>query len=276
MPDIKSDLLDVWYRRAEQVSPVRIRTLNRNRLVEHFGEHGLTRGAEVGVFRGRFSEFMLKHVEGSRVLCVDPWTFRQRGESCYESTRRRVEKYNEGELMTVTLCRECGRPFEYTAALSYRAGLKCHECDRQWWEDQDEWSFSYRTHAVQELRRRLDTGRPEGERAVLLRMTSMDAVRYVRDGSLDFVYIDGDHRFDYVMSDLIWWAQKVRYGGIISGHDYYRFRKAGVVPAVDAYTRQHGVAAWFLTDERTPSFFWVREKAVVDQGEELEEPGGAE
>ncbi len=78
------------------------------------------------------------------------------------------------------------------------------------------------------------------------------------DESLDFVYIDADHRFDYVMEDLIAWGRKVRKGGIISGHDYYRFRNAGVVPAVDVYTHCHYVGEWFITDEKEASFFWVK------------------
>ena len=86
---------------------------------------------------------------------------------------------------------------------------------------------------------------------------SRHAADQVEDGSLDFVYIDGDHRFDAVILDLVLWAPKVRPGGIVAGHDYYRFRGAGVVPAVDVYTAQHRVSEWFLTDEKTASFFWL-------------------
>jgi hypothetical protein len=90
-------------------------------------------------------------------------------------------------------------------------------------------------------------------------MTSLEAAPFVPDGFLDFVYIDGDHRFDYVMLDLILWAPKVHRGGVIAGHDYYRFRDGGVVPAVDCYTREHGVQRWFVTDEKEASFFWVKD-----------------
>jgi hypothetical protein len=92
----------------------------------------------------------------------------------------------------------------------------------------------------------------------LLKTKAWTRAPQVPDLSLDFVYIDGDHRFDYVMLDLILWARKVREGGMIAGHDYYRFRQGGVVPAVDVYARQHGIRHWFLTDERTPSFFWIK------------------
>ena len=91
-----------------------------------------------------------------------------------------------------------------------------------------------------------------------IRKPSMEAIHDVPDKSLDFVYIDADHSFDFVMQDLIEWSKKVRMGGIVSGHDYCRFRGAGVVDAVDAYTRAHQVHEWFLTDERTPSYFWAK------------------
>lgn len=94
--------------------------------------------------------------------------------------------------------------------------------------------------------------------AFICRMTSMNAVQTIDKESLDFIYIDGNHTFDFVMSDLIEWSRRVRLGGIIAGHDYYRFRWAGVVDAVDIYTRMHRVSEWYITDERTPSFFWVK------------------
>lgn len=91
-----------------------------------------------------------------------------------------------------------------------------------------------------------------------LKMRSLDAARYVADGSLDFVYIDGDHSFDVVMMDLILWSKKVRPGGIVAGHDYYRFRGAGVVDAVNTYTHCHQINEWFVCDERECDFFWAK------------------
>jgi hypothetical protein len=90
-----------------------------------------------------------------------------------------------------------------------------------------------------------------------MKMRSETAAPQIEDGSLDFVYIDGDHCFDAAMLDLILWSRKVRKGGLVGGHDYYRFRNAGVVPAVDNYTREHNIHEWFITDERLPSFFWM-------------------
>jgi len=87
---------------------------------------------------------------------------------------------------------------------------------------------------------------------------SLDAVRPVPKESLDFVYIDGHHGFDYVMTDLIEWSRRVRKGGMVAGHDFYHFQWAGVVEAVTAYTSAHGIVDWSLCDEREPSFWWVK------------------
>jgi hypothetical protein len=60
------------------------------------------------------------------------------------------------------------------------------------------------------------------------------------------------------MSDLIFWAKKVRPGGLIIGHDYYPFFRAGVMTAVDAYVKAHNIHDWYVTREKEPSWFWVK------------------
>jgi predicted O-methyltransferase YrrM len=90
-----------------------------------------------------------------------------------------------------------------------------------------------------------------------VRAHSGDAAPYVHDGSLDFVYIDGNHSYEYVATDLRRWSPKVRSGGIVAGHDFYNFRHAGVVDAVTEYTERHGITEWHLCDEREPSWWWV-------------------
>jgi len=40
------------------------------------------------------------------------------------------------------------------------------------------------------------------------------------DNSFDFIFIDGNHTYDYVKSDINNWYPKVKPGGILMGHDY--------------------------------------------------------
>lgn len=98
----------------------------------------------------------------------------------------------------------------------------------------------------------------KGFNAEIIRKTSLEAAQEIENESLDFVYIDGAHQFDYVMTDVIVWGWKVRKGGVISGHDYYKFRDGGIVRAVDNYAAVHGVKGINLTDEKTPSWWFER------------------
>lgn len=50
--------------------------------------------------------------------------------------------------------------------------------------------------------------------------SSIEAVAHFEDESLDMVYVDGGHSYEEVYEDIERWLSKVRYGGIISGHDY--------------------------------------------------------
>ena len=50
----------------------------------------------------------------------------------------------------------------------------------------------------------------------LVRMTSNDAADSIPDG-LDFVFIDGDHSYWGVMSDLVNYVRKIKPGGLLMG-----------------------------------------------------------
>ncbi len=56
-------------------------------------------------------------------------------------------------------------------------------------------------------------------RATLYHMTSLEAALKVQRESLDFVFIDADHREKSVLDDVHAWRSKVRMGGYIIGHD---------------------------------------------------------
>ena len=49
---------------------------------------------------------------------------------------------------------------------------------------------------------------------------------------LDFVYIDGNHQYDYVINDIKLSLKKLKKNGIISGHDYGSKIHMGVTQAV--------------------------------------------
>jgi len=112
--------------------------------------------------------------------------------------------------------------------------------------------------------------RMQGRNAIIIEKFSEDAAHNIPDNSLDFVYIDGDHSYDFVLQDVILWGRKVRKGGIVSGHDYYfdsnkEGRYAKVTQAINDYTNVHHIE-FYITNERPyvkkgdapPSWFWVK------------------
>lgn len=59
-----------------------------------------------------------------------------------------------------------------------------------------------------------------GKRVIILRMTSDEAMDYVKE-KVDFVHIDGDHRYKQVKKDIRNWKTKLKPISILSGHDWH-------------------------------------------------------
>jgi hypothetical protein len=87
----------------------------------------------------------------------------------------------------------------------------------------DPWLMSDGTRADRVFRAALAALRPHADRCAVMRMRSARAARMFADGSVDFAYIDGGHRYRDVVIDLDSWLPKVKPGGILSGHDYKYF-----------------------------------------------------
>ena len=77
-----------------------------------------------------------------------------------------------------------------------------------------------------------------------------DKVVYVREYSskaadkvpmADFIYIDGNHEYDYVMEDLKKYYPKVKQGGIIAGHDICWQRGNAVIDAVRDFCEENNL-----------------------------------
>ena len=65
-----------------------------------------------------------------------------------------------------------------------------------------------------------------------VKMSSTEASKLYDDESLFFVYIDGNHTYDFVKEDIIHWLPKVKKGGYIGGHDIDNVEWPGVRQAV--------------------------------------------
>jgi predicted O-methyltransferase YrrM len=69
-----------------------------------------------------------------------------------------------------------------------------------------------------------------------LKGMSWEMAEKFEDGTVDFVFIDADHKYESVVKDIKAWLPKMREGGIISGHDYNN--PCGVKQAVDTHSHR--------------------------------------
>lgn len=125
-------------------------------------------------------------------------------------------------------------------------------------------------------------------RCFMVRSDSENASELFDDQSLDFVYIDANHKYEYVKQDISLWYPKVRKGGIVAGHDYLKIDwyadhnfaengkdkhiwantnnnaiynhyigEFGVNPAVDEFCAQHGYK-FNLTNEWFGTWYFIK------------------
>ena len=93
----------------------------------------------------------------------------------------------------------------------------------------------------------------------IIKKASIEAVKTFQSASLDFVYIDADHRFPFIAEDLFYWSEKVRKGGIISGHDYLDTRAnpdesiRAVGPIVDAFIKTFQIDNFYIFGHPLPA-----------------------
>lgn len=59
---------------------------------------------------------------------------------------------------------------------------------------------------------------------------------------IDYLYVDADHSYEAVLSDLEAWFPHVRPGGVIAGDDYGNTSFPGVQRAWDVFEQMHGLS----------------------------------
>jgi predicted O-methyltransferase YrrM len=82
--------------------------------------------------------------------------------------------------------------------------------------------------------------------------SSVQAAKLYSDKSLDFVFIDADHKYESVYSDLIAWFPKVKSHKIIAGHDYNQPQVAKAVheyfDRINLEVKQEGISWVVMPD----------------------------
>lgn len=102
-----------------------------------------------------------------------------------------------------------------------------------------------------------------GDRSVIIKDLSVNAINAFQDESLDFIYLDASHRFTGFALDMIYSWPKLRWGGIFAGHDYWRKYRYEVAHVVNGFCIEHKQFFYLTTGERSrpvypPSWFLMK------------------
>ena len=92
------------------------------------------------------------------------------------------------------------------------------------------------------------------DRVNIIKKSSVDALFDIAEASLDWIYIDGDHKYEGCLQDLQHYTTKVKEDGYICGHDWVTSPKKGfgVNEAVTEFIKDTGFILCGLTNE--PNF----------------------
>lgn len=84
---------------------------------------------------------------------------------------------------------------------------------------------------------------PFKDKVVIVRNFSQLAAQIIFE-ELDFVYIDGNHRYDWVRNDIITYWPKIKDGGQLAGHDFKK-GEPGIRKAVEeAFGENYSQSNW--------------------------------
>jgi hypothetical protein len=85
-----------------------------------------------------------------------------------------------------------------------------------------------------------------GQRFEFINKSSIEASKDFKDKFFNFIYVDADHAYESVKSDLFHWWPKLKPGGCLAGDDYMDFDcpgecRFGVIKAVEEFASQNNL-----------------------------------
>lgn len=175
---------------------------------------------------------------------------------CRQQLRRLIELLNARVVVEVGVYRG-----EFLAQLSAAHVRDCifHGVDA--WTmspDYDGYSDALANSDLLEKAERIARRRFAGNSRIKLEKgDSLQAVSSFPKSSADLVYIDANHSYDRVRSDLQGWYPVVRPGGVLAGHDYCR-HFPGVIDAVNEFTRTEDLQLYLTTREEYASWAVIK------------------
>lgn len=102
----------------------------------------------------------------------------------------------------------------------------------------------------------------QGDSSVtILRLDIAKAAERFADGSIDLIYLDGSHTYEYVLRDLHLWFSKLSPGGLFVCNDFCEtklssLQNIGVIPAIQTFSKRHQIYPILLSASDWSDFYF--------------------
>jgi hypothetical protein len=177
---------------------------DRNRLIEQFPKHGCW--AEIGVYRGDFSQKILDTCAPMKLYLIDNWKYEIQDHNPFADEPRNFSAFS-GRI--------------------------------HWEHFGDDWN------ATQEQNYQYVKSRFSNAANVkIIRANSIEGIQTLPDAHFDVMYIDANHQYEYVLRDLMEARKKLKPGAVMLMNDFYEGpggaeQNLGVMGAVNTFVKRY-------------------------------------
>lgn len=191
---------------------------NRFLLLQHLPKGGYC--CEVGVFKGDYSQKILKIVEPKNLVLIDPWKYSEDTFNPFPDTPDHLQP-----IYRVTK-RFVGTGY---SVIDGRVNVNLHDKYEQ----------------VKERFKDCDSVK-------IIKKSSHEAVIDFPDETFYFIYLDGNHQYEWILRNILEWSKKLKPGGIIGLNDVAsspcgRNQNLGVLEAISSFIKRSDLVPIVLT-----------------------------
>ena len=115
---------------------------------------------------------------------------------------------------------------------------------------------NYQTVNLEEEMHKIQMHFSNSPEVKVVKSSTTDFLQSLEYNHLDLIYIDADHSYNGVMTDLKLSYPKVKTGGFICGHDYIGNTQCEL--AVNDFCRTNNLTIEYLTEDGCPSFCIIK------------------
>ncbi|MBS0534441.1 MAG: class I SAM-dependent methyltransferase [Proteobacteria bacterium] len=177
---------------------------DRDRLIEQYPRNQVW--AEIGVYRGDFSQKVVDICKPAEYYLIDNWTFE-------------IKDHN---------------PFPDEAENFGGFSSKIH------WQHFGDDPVATQEHNYQHVTSRF----AKNAEVKIVRANSIDGIKSLPDRHFDIMYVDANHQYEYVLRDMMEARTKLKPGGIMQMNDFYEGpggadQNLGVMGAVNTFVKRY-------------------------------------